>query len=119
MKVSLAQVRQAENILRKLAAESLPAIVAFQVSRVLKAANELLGESREIERKLFEKYGKQSGPDSITILPENEEAFRKEITELFSVEEELVCKPLALNTLETVKITPAELIALEPFLIMD
>jgi len=116
MKVSLDQVLQAESALRKLATTSLPAVTAFHVSRLLKEVNEHYRQSKEIEMKLFEKYGVSDGKGNLQVLPVNEQLFKKELVELLAIEVEVSAKALKIEQLESVSLTPAEIFALEPFL---
>jgi len=110
------EIHLAKPALTKLMNLDLPVNVAFRLSRIAKLVGDVF-QDIEVQRvKLVEKHGVPSGP-GFKVEPENVAVFEDELNLLLDTETvTLDVAPIILNMLGDVKLTPMEMLALEPFL---
>ena len=98
--------------------------LAWQVARLLKAAEQEIQSFNETRLALIEKYGeKDENGQLITdekgnckIEPENISKFSEELNELISSEVELNVSHLDFSQMESLTFTPNEMAVLDPFI---
>lgn len=124
IKLKLNELLNATDALQTLSKKSLQARPAFQVVRLLKAADKEIQEFNEIRVKVVNQYGdKDENGELITdengnchIAPEHINEFNKELNDLLNTEIEINANMLSLGDLEELEFTPSDLALLEPFI---
>lgn len=124
IKVQLKDLLNSTEALQKLSRQNLKARLAFQVARMLKAAEKEITDFNEVRTNLIKKYSEvdENGeliPDengNIKISKENISAFNNEFNDLISSEIEIPTEPIKLDSLEDLTFTAAEMAVLEPFI---
>lgn len=124
IKVQLKDLLNSTEALQKLSRQNLKARLAFQVARMLKAAEKEITDFNEVRTNLIKKYSEvnENGeliPDengNIKISKENINAFNNEFNDLISSEIEIPTEPIKLDSLEDLTFTAAEMAVLEPFI---
>ena len=121
MKVKLGQLKISEKALLNLSQQPLSITVAFQISQLIKQVAPELQELESQRLRLIEKYGtKNAEDDTITVLSDNIASFAQELSPLLETEIDLNFEKIPLSQInEDVKISSADLIALEPFIDTD
>lgn len=115
------------SALQKLAEAQLKAKLAWQVARILKAAEVEIQSFNETRMKLINEYGeKNESGELITddngnckIIPDRLIDFNKELNDLISNEVEINAHKIKMDDLENVNFTPGEITLLEPFIEID
>lgn len=115
------------SALQKLAEAQLKAKLAWQVARILKAAEVEIQSFNETRMKLINEYGeKNESGELITddngnckIIPDRLIDFNKELNDLISNEVEINAHKIKMDDLENVNFTPSEITLLEPFIEID
>lgn len=124
MTVTISDILNANSVLTKILTFEFSAKQSFMIGRLLR----LLGSESEAYEKtrqeMIKKYAEVDEnnqiiifEDSVKIREGEMENFQKEITELHSAELNIDAKPIPLDWLEDLPLTPAEMIALEPFIL--
>ena len=119
MELKLVEVQRAQKAFQKVMNADLPVRVAFRLSRLAKAVDDVFADIEKQRVKLVEKYGEQAeNGDGVRVKTENIAKFQQEFAELLA-EETVTLKTdkIELEVLEGVKLTPLEMLALEPFLV--
>lgn len=124
IKLKLNELLNATDALQTLSKKSLQARPAFQVVRLLKAADKEIQEFNDIRVKVVNQYGdKDENGELITdengnchIAPEHINEFNKELNDLLNTEIEINANALSLGDLEELEFTPSDLALLEPFI---
>ena len=124
IKLKLNELLNATDALQTLSKKSLQARPAFQVVRLLKAADKEIQEFNDIRVKVVNQYGdKDENGELITdengnchIAPEHINEFNKELNDLLNTEIEINANMLSLSDLEELEFTPSDLALLEPFI---
>ena len=124
IKLKLNELLNATDALQTLSKKSLQARPAFQVVRLLKAADKEIQEFNDIRVKVVNQYGdKDENGELITdengnchIAPEHINEFNKELNDLLNTEIEINANALSLEDLEELEFTPSDLALLEPFI---
>ena len=124
IKVQLKDLLNSTEALQKLSRQNLKARLAFQVARMLKAAEKEITDFNEVRTNLIKKYSEvdENGeliPDengNIKISKENINVFNNEFNDLISSEIEIPTEPIKLDSLEDLTFTAAEMAVLEPFI---
>ena len=124
IKLKLNELLNATDALQTLSKKSLQARPAFQVVRLLKAADKEIQEFNDIRVKVVNQYGdKDENGELITdengnchIAPEHINEFNKELNDLLNTEIEINANMLSLEDLEKLEFTPSDLALLEPFI---
>lgn len=115
------------SALQKLADAQLKAKLAWQVSRILKAADVEMQSFNETRMKLINKYGeKDESGELITddqgnckIIPDKLIEFTNEMNDLISNEVEINANKINMDDLGDINFTPGEITMLEPFIEID
>lgn len=117
MKLSLAQIKNAEPTVAKLLTVELPIKVSYRLTRMAKAFADELKHFEDSRMKLFEKYGETQEDGSRKITAENEQQFLSELSSLLNETVEFKFDhKIHIDLLDGVKLTPIELSAIEPWL---
>lgn len=116
MKVTLAQIKNAETVLTKLLTAELPIQVSFRLSKLIKKINEELIDFESSRQKLFEKYGEQLDNNTITIKPEFQQEYLEQINSLLGEPVELPEVKVSITEISDLKISAVDTAALEPWL---
>jgi hypothetical protein len=115
MEIKLGQIQKAQGAMSKLINMFMPIKVAFKVSRLAKAVNELLTTVEEQRKKLVEKLGKQQEDGSFTVTPNNVATFQEEFSSLLDETVELEWEPMSFGDLGDIKLSAVDVLNLEPF----
>lgn len=124
IKLKISDLLNSTEVLQKLASKELKAKLAWQVSRVLKAAEKEMQDFNEARMNLIKKYGeKDNNGEIITddngnckILPTSTEVFSNELNELIGSEIEINANRIKIEDIENINFTPAEMTQLETFI---
>lgn len=124
IKVKISELIDNTEVLQKLSRTSLKAKTAWQVARILKAADKEVQEFNETRMNLIKKYGeKDESNELITdesgnckIVPEHLVDFTKELNELVNTEVEINANKVTINDLENIDFTPGDMVQLESFI---
>lgn len=117
MEIKLAELVNMREALDKLILMDLPIRQSFLLSKFAKKAAVELQEFEEQRVKLVNKYGETNEVTGTTsVAPSNLENFRRELDELTDVELFFDVPPIRIGDLANVKISVADLMALEPIM---
>ena len=117
MEIKLAELVNMREALDKLVLMDLPIRQSFLLSKFAKKAAVELQEFEEQRVKLVNKYGETDEITGTTsVSPTNLEDFRRELDDLTDVELFFDVPPVRIGDLENVKVSVADLMALEPIL---
>lgn len=117
MKLSLAKLKNSEEVLIKLSKSELPVALAYKLAKVMKPISSELVELEDFRKKLVMKYGVQQEDGMITVPPENIEKFVEELNPLLNEEVDLPFEKINGSSLpETLTLTPLEITLLEDFI---
>lgn len=119
MKVTLGELKIAEQALNKIMGASLPIKIAYYLSKTITIIGEELTHLETARRKLIEKYGEKDEKENLRVTDKNFEKFKEEYQQLFKEEVEINIKTIKLSELADVKLTPAEVLALGKLLEND
>lgn len=127
IKVTVSNILNSEQALTNLSMQKLPASMAFQVVRLIKAIREEMDGINKSRMALTEKYGERQA-DGTLIIDENSHLasidkslvndFIKESNEFLATEISIGADPIPLSTLDGIDITPQEAEQLFPFISM-
>lgn len=115
MKITVAQIKNAEPVLAKLMNQQLPFKVSFRITKILESVSKDIENFEKHRAKLFEKYGELQG-DSMVIKSENFDEFKKDLDILLQETVDLPDVKLSLDDLNDVQISPGELIFFMPWM---
>lgn len=124
IKVKISSLLNSTEALQKLAGTDLKAKLAWQVARLLKAAEAELQSFNEARTNLIKKYGeKDENGELITdengnckITPDFIDTFSNELNELIDSEVEISANKISINDLDNTNFTPSEMTLLEDFI---
>lgn len=116
MKITLKTVQGVTNTLNKLLSTSLPVVGSFKVLRLAKQLVDVQNDLESQRVKLVEKYGEKNENGGFSVTEQNMEPFKTEFSSLLETEVEVLFEPFSISLLGDVKLTPIELMVLEPFL---
>lgn len=117
MKLTLAQIKNAEPTVAKLLSVELPIKVSYRLTRMAKAFADEIKYYEDSRIKLFDKYGETLEDGTKKIKSESEQAFFSDLTTILNEEVEFKFDhKIHIDLLDGVKLTPIELSALEPWL---
>lgn len=124
IKVKISSLLNSTEALQKLAGTDLKAKLAWQVARLLKAAEAELQSFNEARTNLIKKYGeKDENGELITdengnckITPNFIDTFSNELNELIDSEVEISANKISINDLDNTNFTPSEMTVLEEFI---
>jgi hypothetical protein len=118
MKVNLRDLRAAQPAFQKLMNLDLPIKIAFKLSRIAKAVNDVYQDIERQREALVRKHGAEAEHGSFAVKPENIAVFTKELDDFLNEGIEVDIEPVSLDTIvevEDIKMSPLELLTLEPF----
>ena len=124
IKVQLKDIIEGTEVLKKLAGQPLRGKVAFQISKILKRLEDELTLFNNTRVEIIKKYSQtdENGElisdenGNVKLKEETIEDFNKEITELLNMEIEIDANRIALEDIENVDFTPAEMTLLMPLI---
>lgn len=127
IKVKISDLLNSTETLQKLAQKDFKAKLAWEIARLLKAAEGEIQQFNETRMNLIKKYGeKDENGELVTdekgncrIQNEVLNQFTVELNELVDSEVEINANKISLKLLEEIDFTPADMAALEPFVEMD
>ncbi len=122
--VKISDLLNATEVLQELSKKQLKARLAFDVSRLLKAADTEVTQFNEARMKVINKFGEKDENGELStdesgncrIVPANIPDFNNELNELISAEVELNAKKIKMDALEDLDFTPSDMVVLEPFI---
>lgn len=122
--VKISDLLNATEVLQELSKKQLKARLAFDVSRLLKAADTEVTQFNEARMKVINKFGEKDENGELStdesgncrIVPANIPDFNNELNELINAEVELNAKKIKMDALEDLDFTPSDMVVLEPFI---
>ena len=124
MTITLQNILESQETMQQLSTKALRGRTAYQVARLIKKLETELTTYNDTRLKLIERYAKKKDDGSYELnnnneyqfTPENMQIYVGEINNLLQEQIEIDANPLSLNDLEDLEFTPAEMVALEPFI---
>ena len=124
MKVTLKDIVESQEVMRTLSSKQLRGRVAFKVARLLKKLEAELTTFNDTRIKLIETYAKKDDEGNFVTNEKNEyqfdadnaNKFVEEINKLLLEEIDIDANPILVDEIEELDFTPAEIVALEPFM---
>jgi hypothetical protein len=114
---------QGQGGLKRLSTQPLGIKMAYKINRLADSAMSAYNEYEKVRYSLIVKYGAPvkdaDGNDTadLQVLPENTEAFTKELEEFVDTEKDIWYEPVTLQELEGVKLSAGDITFLKPFII--
>ncbi len=118
MQVTNGDIWQARAPLQELLAERWPVKTAYWLARLATQFDKHFPVIEQVRIGLIRQYGEElEGGNRIEVSPNSPKhaEFKKDLGELFDVEVELWGEKIVLPDVEGIKLAPAVLMALEPF----
>lgn len=113
MKIRLAEVKALEGSLSKIFDKDVNIKIAYRLSVLLKRLSEEMSLLEENRVKLVKKYGKEDEKTkSMTVPPENSQAFFNSFNELMQLEVDINFEPVALKDLGDIELSAADMVKL-------
>ena len=127
IKLTIAELINSAETLKKLAQQDFKAKLAWSVARLLKAAEAEMQSFNETRMNLIKKYGEKGEDGELVtdekgnckIEPEAAANFTNELNELIATEIEINANKIPIDLLEDVNFTPSEISILEPYIELD
>lgn len=119
MKVKQGVIRDAQAGFVAIMQAQMPIKLAWSVGRNLRKLDMSMADFEKPRMELIKKYGaKDEKTGGVQVTPENMEAFNKEYDELADKEVDVDIWKISLDKLSGagVKLTPAQLLSIEPFI---
>lgn len=118
MKITLGRLFDSKDALTKLAEAELPVNEAYNVSRILKSAQQELTFLDQERQKLVKKYSDEPDKDgNIKVKDENFQQFMEEFVKVLELQVEIAGDPIDISKVgDEVKLTAKDMIVLEPLL---
>jgi hypothetical protein len=118
MKISLAEVKGIEGSLSKIFEKDVNIKIAYRLSVLLKRLSEEMGMLEEGRVKLVKQYGTEDEKTkSMSVKPENSQAFFDAFNELMQVEIEIPFEPIDLKDLGDIELSAADMAKLSGLII--
>lgn len=119
MKITIANlVNSTAPVLSKIMNKELSPVTSFKLVKLVKAINNEIEVFNSERVKLLEKYGTKDKENNNYIIPdENKDTFAKDISELLALEVDISADKINLSN-ESIKISPADMMAIEEFVEM-
>jgi hypothetical protein len=119
MTITLGHLLMAEQAFQRLGAIRMAAKPAYQVKKLLSLAGDHLGKLRKIQNEWIAELGVETKRGQYAIPPETPafDTYRERMEAMLADEVTLAWTPIAFDALGDEKISPADLIALDPFLV--
>ena len=124
IEIKLGEIMNSMDTMQKLANVSFKGKTAFQIARILKKLDEEIKTFNDTRSTLIQKYGVKDENGKLIVdeqgnckLREDGVVdFNKELNELLNTTIEINANKLDVNSLDEGDFTPADMIALEPFI---
>ena len=102
IKLTLAELLAARDVLKKLAQMDFSVRTGYAVARIVRAADAELIPAEQKKNELIRKYGEQDkdNGDLWRVKPENQAEVDRQYRELLAVEVELPCTPIKMSVLD-------------------
>ncbi len=113
MKLTLKEIRDAQQGLTQLSQINMPSKSAYRVARVIR---KIKPEVEDIENKRIELAKKHGATSKASVPEENVEAFGKEFDEFLTSEVEVDVQPITEELLDGLNLQPSALVNLEKFI---
>lgn len=112
MIIKLQTLKDSQESLKKLAKVVLPAKIGYRINKVLNKVNSEVRSFEDQRFALIKRLGKQTNAESDTwqLLPENNEAFNKEMKELGEIEVDIDFEKLKIEDLGEIHVAPEILV---------
>ena len=118
MKISLAEVKGLEGSLSKIFEKDVNIKIAYRLSVLLKKLSEEMALLEENRVKLVKQYGTEDEQTkSMSVLPENSQAFFDAFNELMQVEVKIDFEPIALKDLGDIELSASDMAKLAGLII--
>lgn len=126
MTATIYDIISANPVFTKILQHEFTGKQSFMISRVLRALNTETESFNKTREEVLKKYAEIDDAGEMIVFEGNVkirdgemEAFQKEINELLYAELDVNVKPIPVDWLDDVKLTPQEMIVLEPFISME
>ena len=126
MTATIYDIISANPVFTKILQHEFTGKQSFMISRVLRALNTETESFNKTREEVLKKYAETDDAGEMIVSEGNVkirdgemEAFQKEINELLYAELDVDVKPIPVDWLDDVKLTPQEMIVLEPFISME
>lgn len=126
MTATIYDIISANPVFTKILQHEFTGKQSFMISRVLRALNTETESFNKTREEVLKKYAETDEDGEIIISDGNVkirdgemESFQNEINELLYAELDVDVKPIPVDWLDDVKLTPQEMIVLEPFISME
>lgn len=116
MKLTIKEILEASPILKKITSFPLSAKVSYNIVRNMRKIEHEIKPFEESRLQLVHKYGKESEDGKISVTEENLENFYRDVASLLEEEVEVDIRPIKIDQLEEVKLTPNEIQFIDFFL---
>jgi len=124
IEIKLGEIMSSMDTMQKLANVSFKGKTAFQIARILKKLDDEIKTFNDTRSTLIQKYGVKDENGQLIVdeqgnckLQEDGVVdFNKELNELLNTTIEINANKLDVNSLDEGDFTPADMIALEPFI---
>ena len=118
VKMKLSEITETYNALNRILNAPITAKSAYRISRALSKVVSIIKDFDKAKQKLLEKYGdkQEKGGYKVPESAEKKAALDDEFEDLLAQETELEIFPIPMNWLDEIRITPAELLALDKFI---
>ena len=124
IKLRINDLLNSTEVLQKLSKTDLKAKTAWQVTRMLKAADAEIQSFNDARMNLIRKYGEKDENGELITNDENNckipdstiEQFSVELNDLINSEIEINANKISINDIENLSFTPNEMNLLEPFI---
>ena len=126
MTATIYDIISANPVFTKILQHEFTGKQSFMISRVLRALNTETESFNKTREEVLKKYAETDDAGEMIVSEGNVkirdgemETFQKEINELLYAELDVDVKPIPVDWLDDVKLTPQEMIVLEPFVSME
>lgn len=116
IEVSIKEMLDSVEALKKIGAATLPARAAFQVARIIRDVDIELKSFQTARDKLVELYGEIGENGEIKIKKNEIETFNKEIQDLLDLKIQLNVAALPIEFFDDIELTPNDVLNLSVFI---
>ncbi len=96
--------------------ETMPAVAAFKIKKIIKAIDEQAEIFHEQRNELIKRYGAPTESGDISVTPENMQHFMKELDELLELKVEIEATPVSISELGNINVQSMVLMTLDNFI---
>jgi hypothetical protein len=114
VKVKIKHVFDHQTTLVKVSMRSFPAVIAFRISKAMRAVNDEVAAFEKIRTDLIKANGvRTEGTDDWIVKPDKQNEIGKQIEDLLEEEFVIDVTPIDIKLFEKIEISAAEITALE------